>query len=629
MGNQMVVLKEFNLERIDAWTDIMERAIKVFPFDEESSRSQVYVDLGKIIGGALLKWGGRYFTSNRGMFKESNELELTNNEQIKKAIDAMQSSVFAFIRVIKPWRLFSNTTKWYDAVLSLMKGSDYKKAFERIWTRHFVGKVLNTKTKECLENIVESKMEKKEFQGLKLTIEVPAGGTRKGTSPTGVKWEQKIKDNYGYILNTNSPDGEHLDIWLKKTPKNNTKVYVIHQMTMDGSKYDEDKVMLGYSSAEEAIRAYKDNCVKPEKQYGGMSEFDIDYFKVIAFSAKNSTAILAPERTVEKMRKDNKLPRGIKSPVEVAMVVKEKYDFNTDSLGGVTIFSESGRLYLNDSSAGNLLDKIDTKSSQYQFILKEYMEHNNVFRLRDEYSSFRVINSKNLLESYNEGRYDIEIFNSNGFIIENVSRLNSVQMEDLRNILVDKGLVENSISDDKNNLLLALQHGKTLVDTYYFDSPKWLAEQIERDTGINYFSLLPLLEENVSFGSEEETRSTYLNWYKHGFEKITPVVKETSIEITDVDVTNIEDNPIDDDTIEQPNRPMDDFDRNIALEMAYEWLEGTETSIKEEYTTEMNAILEQDMTVLAKKYGFSSFKPMVNYLIENTSLLKKKFLKKK
>jgi Inorganic Pyrophosphatase len=158
---------------------------------------------------------------------------------------------------------------------------------------------------------------------LQISIEVNAGEKRTGTSKDGTKWEQVVSASYGYILGTNSPDGEHLDVWVRKNPVQNCKIYVIHQLSVDGSKYDEDKVMLGYSNKTQAIAEFKKNCFKPNLMFGGCSEFDIEHFKVIAFSARNSKVMIASQDTYDSFEKKGLIPKGIKSPIELSKIVKE------------------------------------------------------------------------------------------------------------------------------------------------------------------------------------------------------------------------------------------------------------------------------------------------------------------
>lgn len=169
--------------------------------------------------------------------------------------------------------------------------------------------------KESAENM--------DHQGLKIKITVPSGGIRKGKGPNNTTWEQTVSANYGYILNTKSIDGKNLNCWVRLNPKPNAKVYVIHQMSLDGAKFDEDKVMLGFSSPTDAEKMFKKHALLPDVQFGGISDFDVDHFKVIAFSGRNSKVMLSNDKNFQKFKSKGYLPRGVKSPVEVAMKVKE------------------------------------------------------------------------------------------------------------------------------------------------------------------------------------------------------------------------------------------------------------------------------------------------------------------
>lgn len=90
--------------------------------------------------------------------------------------------------------------------------------------------------------------------GLDVTIENPAGSTRKGPG-----WTQQMKDHYGYIRGTESAEGktEQLDVFIGKHPESQ-KVFVVDQIAKDGS-FDEHKVLVGYPSEMSALRAYKRN----------------------------------------------------------------------------------------------------------------------------------------------------------------------------------------------------------------------------------------------------------------------------------------------------------------------------------------------------------------------------------
>lgn len=164
---------------------------------------------------------------------------------------------------------------------------------------------------------------KLKFDGLDISIEDKAGTYRSGTNHLGEKWRRKVTATYGYILGTNSPDGENLDVWVRPKPVEGSKVYVIHQLTSDGKKYDEDKVMLGFPKKSEAIKVFKENCWKPKEMFGGCTEYDIESFKIIAYMSSNSKTMLASQKMYDDFVDKKLMPRGIKSPIATAKIVKE------------------------------------------------------------------------------------------------------------------------------------------------------------------------------------------------------------------------------------------------------------------------------------------------------------------
>jgi hypothetical protein len=189
---------------------------------------------------------------------------------------------------------------------------------------------------DFLKMLNEAKLHSRmHFEGLDISVEVPAGGYRRGKNKkTGEEWSHKIDDNYGYIRGTHSPDGEHLDCYLRKAPKHNAKVYVMHQLTVDGSRFDEDKVMLGYSSKHEAIKAFKKYTFKPNLMYGGCTEFDMEHFQLAAYSASKSHAMLTDEKTYQEFKKKGLITQGIKSPLMVARRVSESLSEGLSDIAG-------------------------------------------------------------------------------------------------------------------------------------------------------------------------------------------------------------------------------------------------------------------------------------------------------
>ena len=125
---------------------------------------------------------------------------------------------------------------------------------------------------------------REKFQGMDISIENRAGSTRSGVDADGHEWHTKMLYPYGYIRGTVGVDKDHVDAYLG--PDRGSKlVYVIHQINPDNGRFDEDKVMLGFSSAKEAKKAYLIHYDRPDF-FGSMERFTVDEFKKLAFSRK-------------------------------------------------------------------------------------------------------------------------------------------------------------------------------------------------------------------------------------------------------------------------------------------------------------------------------------------------------
>lgn len=96
-----------------------------------------------------------------------------------------------------------------------------------------------------------------EFQGLPIAIETEAGGVRRGVNKAdGHAWEQRLPFAYGYIKGTLGVDGDDVDCFLGLNPDAETAYVVRARRWGAWSKYDEDKVMLGFNDRMEAERAF-------------------------------------------------------------------------------------------------------------------------------------------------------------------------------------------------------------------------------------------------------------------------------------------------------------------------------------------------------------------------------------
>ncbi len=101
-----------------------------------------------------------------------------------------------------------------------------------------------------------------DFQGLLIDVENKRGSFREGKDENGEPWKVEMHHHYGEIRKTEGVDGDLLDAYIGENA-DSPLVVVIHQQDPDTKKYDEDKVMLGFDSVPDAIKAYKAQYDKP------------------------------------------------------------------------------------------------------------------------------------------------------------------------------------------------------------------------------------------------------------------------------------------------------------------------------------------------------------------------------
>lgn len=105
--------------------------------------------------------------------------------------------------------------------------------------------------------------------GLDISIETPKGRARREGWP-------KMKAHYGYIRGTQGRDGDHVDVFVGPD-RSSEMVYVIDQSSL-GGKFDEHKCLIGFTSMEAAIAAYRDS-YKIGWIVGKVTPMTIDQFK--------------------------------------------------------------------------------------------------------------------------------------------------------------------------------------------------------------------------------------------------------------------------------------------------------------------------------------------------------------
>lgn len=156
---------------------------------------------------------------------------------------------------------------------------------------------------------------RRKVHGMDISIENRKGSTRRGTDADGHKWATKMQADYGYIRGTVGKDKDHVDAYVGPNPES-THVFIIHQNNPATGAYDEDKIMLGFDSSEEAKALYLKQYDRPGF-FGSMEETDVDTFKEKAFAAGAKGNRLVIKKSVQHIfGVDPELVVGIKVEME-------------------------------------------------------------------------------------------------------------------------------------------------------------------------------------------------------------------------------------------------------------------------------------------------------------------------
>lgn len=94
------------------------------------------------------------------------------------------------------------------------------------------------------------------FQGIPIYVENLKGSKRSGVDPDGKPWSVVMPAHYGEFVGTRGMDGDPIDVFVG--PDAAAPVaYVVHQKVPGSQRMDEDKVVVGCRSAEEAEALYR------------------------------------------------------------------------------------------------------------------------------------------------------------------------------------------------------------------------------------------------------------------------------------------------------------------------------------------------------------------------------------
>jgi hypothetical protein len=158
-----------------------------------------------------------------------------------------------------------------------------------------------------LENLTRTRtanqqeVDRYDFQGFDVVVEHPAGSTRKWDGG-----ETLMRFDYGYLDGFIGADKDDVDVYVG--PDESAEwVYVIHQMKVpEFEQYDEDKVLIGFGSPDEAVEAYLAH-YDDDRFYGGMS-------------------VMTPEQLRERLELQGERPGKITHEAKMNKIAQDDYD---------------------------------------------------------------------------------------------------------------------------------------------------------------------------------------------------------------------------------------------------------------------------------------------------------------
>lgn len=193
---------------------------------------------------------------------------------------------------------------------------------------------VNTNPSEAQKEAGNYKKGHVKINGFDVSIEQPVGSVRSGKDASGKEWSQVMNNTYGYIRGTESVDGDHIDVFLGPD-MNSDMVYVVDQVNTDGS-FDEHKVMMGFSSLEDARSAYLSNYEEGWQGLGNITGVALDEFKKWIDSSKRKTKPFSEYKGIK--REEEILPRKVK---KLSLVDKDDYITSAERKH-IKAFLESG-----------------------------------------------------------------------------------------------------------------------------------------------------------------------------------------------------------------------------------------------------------------------------------------------
>lgn len=330
------------------------------------------------------------------------------------------------------------------------------------------------------------------INGFDVTIEQPAGSVRSGKDANGKEWSVTMNNTYGYIRGTKGVDGDHIDVFLGPD-MNSDMVYVVDQVNTDGS-FDEHKVMMGFSSLEDARSAYLSNYEEGWQGLGNIIGVALDEFKKWIDSSIRKTKPFSEYKGIK--REEDIAPRKVK---KLSLVDKDDYITSAERKH-IKAFLESG---LKEARVNNSVYEISNIGDDgiYEIVRR--------FNYTDPLTLVKDENGK-LVNKRGEGEHVIRVKPT----FEEIRPDSGIRFREVKDKNGEKSLVGlHNISEEK--LLKALRQGG-------FANPSAAVIDISRQSHTGYGSISLVLPSSMI---EKRTGKNAGTWSQDAWTPIYPTIE--------------------------------------------------------------------------------------------------------
>lgn len=351
---------------------------------------------------------------------------------------------------------------------------------------------VNTNPSEAQKEAGNYKKGHVKINGFDVSIEQPVGSVRSGKDASGKEWSQVMNNTYGYIRGTESVDGDHIDVFLGPD-MNSDMVYVVDQVNTDGS-FDEHKVMMGFSSLEDARSAYLSNYEDGWQGLGNITGVALDEFKKWIDSSKRKTKPFSEYKGIK--REEEILPRKVK---KLSLVDKDDYITSAERKH-IKAFLESG---LKEARVNNSIYEISNIGDDgvYEIVRR--------FNYTDPLTLVKDENGK-LVNKRGEGEHVIRVKPT----FEEIRPDSGIRFREVKDKNGEKSLVGlHNISEEK--LLKALRQGG-------FANPSAAVIDISRQSHTGYGSISLVLPSSMI---EKRTGKNAGTWSQDAWTPIYPTIE--------------------------------------------------------------------------------------------------------